>query len=31
VILIVGILADAFVFGALERTVRRRFGLTESA
>ena len=31
VILIVGILADAFVFGALERAVRRRFGLTEGA
>lgn len=31
VILVVGILADAFVFGALERSVRRRFGLTDSA
>jgi NitT/TauT family transport system permease protein len=31
VILVIGILADAFVFGALERAVRRRFGLTDSA
>jgi NitT/TauT family transport system permease protein len=31
VILVIGILADAFVFGALERAVRRRFGLTDPA
>jgi NitT/TauT family transport system permease protein len=31
VILVIGIMADAFVFGALERAVRRRFGLTDPA
>jgi len=31
VVLVVGILADALIFGALERAVRRRFGLTDVA
>jgi NitT/TauT family transport system permease protein len=31
VILIIGILADSLVFGRLERTVRKRFGLVDAA
>jgi NitT/TauT family transport system permease protein len=30
VILVIGILLDAFVFGAAERAVRRRWGLADS-
>lgn len=31
VILVIGILADSLVFGRIERTVRRRFGLVDAA
>ena len=31
VILVIGILADGLVFGRIERTVRKRFGLLDAA
>jgi hypothetical protein len=31
VILVIGILVDAFLFGTAERTIRRRYGLVDAA
>ncbi len=31
VILVIGILADSLVFGRIERSVRKRFGLVDTA
>jgi hypothetical protein len=31
VILVIGILVDAFLFGTAERTIRRRYGLLDTA